>query len=64
MSPVNFAETAPRCAWVDTDDLNDGIILNGQVIINDLHYSADSYRTLGNRFAEKAVALIQERERH
>ena len=56
---VHFAENAPRCGWVDTDDLNDGIILNGKVIINDLHYSADGYKTLGTRFAQKAITLIQ-----
>lgn len=60
---VHFADSAPRCGWVDTDDLNDGIILNGKLIINDLHYSADGYKTLGKRFAEKAVTLIHKREK-
>lgn len=38
-------------AWVDTDDLNgkhDG-----------LHYDKDGYQVLGERFAEKAIALIK-----
>ena len=38
-------------AWVDTDDLNGGK--------NDLHLTAEGYRILGERFAEKATALIE-----
>jgi hypothetical protein len=51
-----FAETHPRGAWVDTDDLNDRKV--GDQVINDLHYTAEGYQTLGKRFAEKAIALI------
>ena len=50
---VEVAEADPRGAWVDTDDLNDG---KNQ---NDLHYSVDGYKTLGKRFAEKAIELIK-----
>lgn len=61
---VHFADSAPRCGWVDTDDLNDGIIVDGKVVINDLHYSADGYKTLGKRFAEKTIALIHKPAQH
>jgi hypothetical protein len=52
-----FAESHPRGAWVDTDDLNDREV--GGKMINDLHYTKDGYRVLGTRFAEKAIALIK-----
>ncbi|MCM2375061.1 sialate O-acetylesterase [Aporhodopirellula aestuarii] len=57
---VEVAEADPRGAWVDTDDLNDGVNKRGKEITNDLHYSVEGYRTLGKRFAEKAIALIEE----
>lgn len=41
----------PKAAWIDTDDLN------GKR--DDLHYTKDGYVTLGERFADKAVELIQ-----
>ena len=56
---VKVAESNSRFDWVDTDDLNDGMNRKGKSIKNDLHYSAEGYKTLGNRFAEKAVKLIQ-----
>jgi hypothetical protein len=51
--------SGPRCAWVDTDDLNDKPDKNG-TMKDDLHYSAEGYRTLGTRFAEKSIALIRQ----
>ena len=56
---VEFAENSPRNAWVDTDDLNDGLNRAGKQIKNDLHYSVQGYDTLGKRFAEKAIELIK-----
>ena len=56
---VKFAESSKRCAWVDTDDLNDGVNRKGVQIKNDLHMSAEGYKTLGRRFAEKAISLIE-----
>ena len=56
---VQVAEKHPRGAWVDTDDLNDGKNRKGKPIQNDLHYSAEGYKTLGSRFAEKAIALTK-----
>lgn len=55
---VKVAESNPRFAWVNTDDLNDGKNRRGKAISNDLHYSGVGYKTLGRRFAEKALALI------
>lgn len=48
---VDFAEHHPRGGWVDTDDLN------GKS--NGLHYGAEGYRQLGERFAAKAIELIK-----
>jgi hypothetical protein len=48
---VAFAESYARGAWVNTDDLNE----KG----DGLHYSKEGRLTLGERFAEKAVALIK-----
>lgn len=48
---VKLAEASPRGAWVDTDDLP----MKG----DNLHYSADGYKTMGQRFADKAIAMIQ-----
>ena len=55
---VQFADHYERGAWVDTDDLNDGVNRDGKEIENDLHYSSNGYIILGQRFAEKAIALI------
>jgi hypothetical protein len=47
---VEVAESSNRYAWVDTDDLNGAK--------NGLHYDPEGYETLGKRFAEKAIELI------
>ncbi len=48
---VDLSEANALWEWVDTDDLN------GRK--NDLHYTKKGYKTLGERFAKKAVALIK-----
>ena len=55
---VVVAKADPRGAWVDTDDLNDRKDKTGKMV-NDLHYNADGYRLLGERFAQKAIELIK-----
>jgi len=57
---VQFAESYPRGAWVDTDDLNDRT--EGDKVVHDLHYTADGYKLLGQRFAEQAVRVIRKAE--
>ncbi len=57
---VEVAENSSRGAWVDTDDLNDGMNRSGTEINNDLHYSAEGYVELGRRFASAAIDLIDE----
>ncbi len=48
---VEFAQSDPKHrAWVDTDDLNGDR--------NGLHYTKEGYATLGERFAQKAIELI------
>jgi hypothetical protein len=59
---VAFAESYPRGAWVDTDDLNDRK-KNGK-IIHDVHYTVRGYEILGQRFAEAAIDLIKKRSSH
>jgi Carbohydrate esterase, sialic acid-specific acetylesterase len=55
---VKYAEGHPNCAWVNTDDLNDKKKDDGK-IENALHYTEEGYKILGERFAEKAIALIK-----
>jgi len=54
---VAVAKADPHGSWVDTDDLNDKKNKKGKQI-NDLHYSAEGYKILGQRFAEEAIKLI------
>jgi hypothetical protein len=56
---VKVAEANPYGAWVNTDDLNDGIIRSGKQILNDLHYSVDGYKKLGKYFADESIKLIE-----
>jgi len=55
-----FVDAHPRAALVNTDDLNDGVNRRGKPIENDLHYSAEGYKTLGTRFANAAIELIKQ----
>jgi len=55
---VKVAESNPRFDWINTDDMNDGIIRKGKEIINDLHMSDEGYLKMGERFGEKAIQLI------
>jgi hypothetical protein len=48
---VATAESSPRGAWVDTDDVD----------ISGIHYTEAGYKDLGKRFAEKAIALINKK---
>ena len=57
---VKVGHSNPRFGWVDTDDLNDGMNKKGEPISNDLHMSVEGYKLLGQRFAKKAIELIQE----
>ena len=54
-----IAKRAKNYALVNTDDLNDGLNRRGKKIANDLHYSAEGYKTLGKRFAASALKLIK-----
>ena len=55
---VEMAESSPRGAWVDTDDLNDVTDKKGNRKDN-VHYTKDGYKLLSQRFAEKAIALVK-----
>ncbi len=58
---VALADESPQGAWVDTDDLNDGVNRGGKKISNDLHYSAEGYVIFGQRLADKAIELINKK---
>lgn len=47
---VKVAEVSDFGSWVDTDDLS--------MKKDNLHYDATGYKELGQRFADKAIALI------
>jgi len=57
---VKFAESNPRFAWVDTDDLNDAVSNTDGKKENLIHYTKTGYKTLEQRFAESAIRLIRE----
>ena len=59
---VKLAEGSKTIEWVNTDDLNEGKNRRGKEIKNDLHYSVEGYKTLGKRFAEKAIKLAKARQ--
>ena len=48
---VKVAEASKRGAWIDTDDLEMGK--------DNLHYSREGYKGMGQRFADKAIELIK-----
>ena len=56
---VKVADSNPRFAWIDTDDLNDGLSRGGKQLKDDLHMSAEGYVLMGKRFAEAAIELIK-----
>ena len=60
---VALADEHPRCVWVNTDDLNDGKNRSGKTIKNDLHYSANGYVKLGQRFADAAITLLESQKK-
>lgn len=52
---MEVANSYDKGSWVNTDDLNQ---------VNDpVHYTDDGYRTLENRFADKAIFLIRETDK-
>ena len=44
---------------VNTDDLNDGLSRRGKQIKDDLHYSGEGYKILGQRFAEACLNVAR-----
>jgi len=48
---VKVAESIKRGGWVDTDDLNG--------VKNDIHCTEEGYFILGERFANKAITIIE-----
>ncbi len=56
-----IGEAGPRNAWINTDDLNDDDVAKDGTPLkpNDLHYSEKGYRLLAERFASKAIELLE-----
>lgn len=61
---MKVAEAYPHGVWVNTDDLNDKTNSKGKKVKNRLHYTAEGYKTLGKRFAEKAIELIKNKSKN
>lgn len=61
-SQVKMAEANPRYGWIDTDDLNSGVNDKGVTVKDDLHFSVEGYRLLGERFANKAIELVRKNQ--
>jgi hypothetical protein len=57
---VKVANSNPRFDWINTDDLNDGIIRQGKEIDDDLHMSESGYKIMGERFATKSIQLLED----
>jgi len=55
---VKVAESNPRFDWVDADNFNTGIGLNGKQFTDDIHMTKDGYKQLGRAFAQKTIKLI------
>lgn len=53
------ANSSPKGSWIDTDDLNTGKSRKGKDYVDDLHMSVEGYKTMGKRFAEAAIKLIE-----
>ncbi len=56
---MKVANSNPRFDWINTDDLNDGFTREGKEINDDLHMSEKGYVHMGERFANKAIQLIE-----
>lgn len=53
---VDITKDDANAAWVDCDDLNDK--MKGGKVTNDLHYTPEGYKLLGQRYVRQAKALI------
>ena len=56
---VKIAQSNPRFAWINTDDLNTGINRQNKDVKDDIHMSVKGYVIMGERFAKKAINLIE-----
>jgi hypothetical protein len=59
---MKVADASNRLVWVNTDDLNDGKGKNGRQLRNNLHYSVEGYKKLGERFSENSISLIRKHD--
>ena len=60
---VKIAEELPSGAWVNTDDLNDGLQTRqgeSKEVSNDLHYTDKGYEVFSERLAEASIKLIRQ----
>lgn len=57
---VRLAESIELGAWIDTDDLNGGDEKNPH---GELHYPAEQYPKLGERFGKKALEQLEVKEK-
>ena len=57
------AKDDPLVGWVDTDDLNNKHSAKAGRIIDDLHYTKEGYKILGERFADQLISLLKANEK-
>jgi hypothetical protein len=55
---VKMAESSPRGAWINTDDLNTGVNPWGTYEFDGGHFPNPGYRVMGKRFARQACKLV------
>jgi uncharacterized sulfatase len=60
---MKVAKDDTLVGWVGTDDLNNIHSAKAGRIIDDLHYTKDGYKILGERFAEQLIALLKANEK-
>ncbi len=56
---VKLADRDSLGEWIDTDDCNTGKDARGNKIEDDGHMSVEGYRIMGDRFADKAISLVE-----
>lgn len=59
---VKVAASNPRFGWINTDDLNTGTNRKRKNIKDGIHMTAKGYIIMGERFAHKAIELIENNE--
>ena len=60
---MKVAKEDALVGWVDTDDINNIYSAKAGRIIDDLHYTQEGYKILGQRFADQLILLLKANEK-